>query len=104
MARELTPHRVRNVLAVLLFLVAVLGLGVAAYATHLRPTATALVNSAPEIRTTADAEREIAAWSKRPGKGFWIEPNYPGGDHNYDARIVNLPITRLHVVEPTGVA
>jgi hypothetical protein len=78
-------------------------LSVAAYLNHLRSTATALLNSAKEIRTKADAEREIAGWRTRSGKDFWQESDHPGGDHNYDAQIVNLPIARLHIVEPTGV-
>lgn len=83
--------------------VALLALCVATYLNHLRSTATALINSAQEIRTKADAEREITAWRTRSGKDFWGESDHPGDDHNYDAQIVNLPIARLHIVEPTGV-
>ena len=86
----------------MLVVVALSGLGIAAYLTHLRASATALINSAREIRTTADAERVIAAWKERSGKDFWEESDHPGGDHNYDAQIVNLTLAHLHVVQPTG--
>jgi hypothetical protein len=79
------------------------GLGIVAYLTRVHALASALVNSACEIRTKADAEREIAAWRKRSGKEFWTESDHLSGDHNYDAKIVNLPIARIHIVEPTGV-
>jgi len=99
---RLTPA-VRTVLAVLTVVVTSLGVGIASYAAHLRAKATALIVSAREIHTTADAQREIDAWSQREGKEFWTESDHPGGDHNYDGQIVNLPIARLRVVEPTGV-
>jgi len=78
-------------------------LGTVAYLAHVHALASALIKSAREIRTKADAEREIAAWRKRSGKEFWMESDSPGGDHNYDAVAANLPIARLHIVEPTGV-
>jgi hypothetical protein len=77
--------------------------GLATYLGHIRSTATELIASAREIRTTQDAEREIAAWKVRAGNDFWTESDHPGGDHNYDASIVNLPIARMRVVEPTVV-
>jgi hypothetical protein len=94
---------VRTGFVVLFAVVASLGLGIAVYLVHVRASAKALIDSAREIRTTADAEREIAAWKKRSGKDFWRESDNPGGDHNYDALIVNLAIARLRLVEPTGV-
>jgi len=103
MLRRLTSHGVRTGLAVLAVGIALLGLGIAAYGTHVRATATELIDSAREIRTTADAEREIAAWRKRLGKDFWEESDHTGGDHDYDAQIVNLAIARLRVVEPTWI-
>ncbi|HLZ49966.1 MAG TPA: hypothetical protein VKP61_04390 [Candidatus Acidoferrum sp.] len=77
--------------------------GISAYLARLNALASALIAPAYEIRTKADADRAIAAWSKRFGKGFWTESDHPGGDHNYDAQIVNLTLARLHVVQPTGV-
>jgi hypothetical protein len=93
----------RYVLLTLLALVLVFGLGIAVYLAHIRASATVLINSAREIRTTADAEREIAAWKARSGSDFWKESDHPGGDHNYDAQIVNLAIARLRLVQPTVV-
>src|SRR5215469_4768745 len=77
--------------------------GLATYLGHIRSTATELIASAREIRTTQDAEREIVAWKVRDENDFWTESDHPGGDHNYDASIVNLSIARLRVVQPTGV-
>lgn len=78
-------------------------LGISAYLMRLHALASALITSAYEIRTKSDADREIAAWSKRFGKDFWAESDHPGGDHSYDAQIVNLTLARLRVVQPTGV-
>jgi len=78
-------------------------LGTIAYLAHVHALPSALITSAREIRTKVDAEREIAAWRKRSGKEFWMESDSPGGDHNYDAQVANLPIARLHIVKPTGV-
>jgi hypothetical protein len=80
---------------------ALLGLAIAVYATHIRRSASALIDSARQISTTADAEREIAAWQKRSGKEFWTESDHPGEDHNYDGQIENLALARLRVVQPT---
>ena len=104
MSGRLTPSSVRTVLALLVVVVTSLRVGIAGYAAHLRAKATALIVSAREIRTTADAEREMDAWRQREGKKFWTESNHPGRDHTYDGQIVNLPIAYLRVVEPTGVA
>jgi hypothetical protein len=103
MLRQLTRHVVRTGLLVLVAGSTLFCMGLAVYLTHIRASATALINSAREIRSKADAEREIAAWTKRSGKDFWEESDHPGGDHNYDAQILNLAIARLHVVEPTNV-
>jgi hypothetical protein len=74
-----------------------------AYLFHVRSTAATLITSASEIGSTEDAKRQIAAWKAREGTLFWTETDHPGGDHSYDAVIVNLPIARLHIVKPTGV-
>lgn len=93
----------RYVLRALLALVVLFGLGIAVYLAHIRAPATALIKSARAIRTTADAEREIARWKARSGKDFWEESDHPGGDHNYDAQIVNFAVARLRLVQPTVV-
>ncbi len=90
-------------LVVLLVAVALSGLGIAVHLAHLRASATALINSAREIRTRNDAEREIASWRERSGKDFWEESDHPGGDHNYDAQITNVAVAHLRIVQPTGV-
>jgi hypothetical protein len=81
----------------------VCAVGILACLARLRSVASALVTSAYEIRTKADADREIAAWSKRFGKDFWQESDHPGGDHTYDAQIVSPTLVHLHVVQPTVV-
>ena len=78
-------------------------LSVKAYLMRLHSLASALITAAYEIRTKADADRTISVWSKRFGKDFWVESDHPGGDHNYDAQIVNARLAHLHIVQPTGV-
>ena len=97
-------HRRMHVLVAGLALAVLLLVGgTASYLVHIRRMATELIASAREIRTTEDAEREIAAWKVRAGNGFWTESDHHGEDHNYDASIVNVPIARLRVVQPTEV-
>src|SRR6267154_2842993 len=98
-----THHWVRAGLAVLAAGIALFGLGTAAYAIHVCASAAALIDSAREIRTTADAEREFAKWRKRLGKESWMEIKDSGRGGNYYARIVNRAIARLHIVEPSEV-
>ena len=77
-------------------------LGTIAYLAYVRAMASSLIKSAYDIRTKADAEREIAVWKKKMGIFFWTEGDHPGGDHSYDATVANLPVARLRIVEPTG--
>ena len=101
--RQLPRRWVRTALIVLIAGLLCSGLAIPVYLAHLRHSATALINSARQIRNKADAEREIAFWRDRAGKDFWQESDHLGGDHNYDAQIENLVIARLRIVEPTGV-
>ena len=94
---------IRGLIVAFVLAVVLLVGGIATYLGHVRSMATALVASACEIRTTEDAERAIAGWKARAGNDFWTESDDQFGDHNYDASIVNLPIARLRVVQPTGV-
>ena len=100
---SVSHRRMRVLVAVLALAFLLLVGGTATYLAHIQGMATALIASAREIRTTQDAEREIAAWKARAGNEFWIESDHPGGDHNYDAQIVNLSIARFRIVQPTGV-
>lgn len=75
------------------------GLSIAAYLTHVQASATALIKSARVIRTTADAEREIAAWRRSSGNEFWLESR-EGSEKSYKAQIVN-GIARLGFVQLT---
>ena len=101
--RRLTSHRVRAGLVVLVVGIALFGLGIAACAVRVCASATALIDAASEIRTRADAEREIAKWRKRLGKESWTELDESGRGGNYYARIANLPIARFHVAAPSNV-
>jgi hypothetical protein len=89
--------------AVLFALVGSVCLGITVYLHYIRSSATALIHSAQEIRTTADAEREIAAWSSRLGKDFWRESDHADGDHNYDGSIANALVERFPFSQPTVV-
>ena len=98
MRRRLTHHWVRAGLAVLVVAIALFGLGVAAYAIYFCASATALIDSASQIRTMADAEREIAKWRTRLGKESWMEPDDSGRGGNYYARIAkDLLLSRSEV-------
>jgi len=77
--------------------------GIVAYTVHIHGSALALTASAANIRSTGDAVEEIANWRKREGQLFWRESDQPGGDHNYDAQIENLSLSRFRIVEPTEV-
>jgi len=100
----LTHHWVRAGLAVLVAGIALFGLGIAAYAIHFCASAKALIDSASEIRTTADAEHEYVKWRKRLGKESWMESDDSGRGRNYYARIVNRAIAHLHIVGPSEVS
>jgi hypothetical protein len=97
-----TRRWVRTGLAVFVAVPVLLGIGGAAYAIHLYASAKALINSTREIRTTADAEREIADWKKRSGNQFWVESR-AFSEKTYKAEIVNLQMARLGLMELTGV-
>lgn len=76
---RLTHHWVRAGLAVLIVGIVLFALGITAYAIHVCASATALIDSAGEIRTMADAEREFAKWRKNSRVEFWIEGDGSGG-------------------------
>ena len=106
-----TRHWVCTGLTVLVVAPVLLGIAGAVYAISLRLSARALIHSARTIRTTADAEREIAAWRRRSGNKFWVEKPpvrvWAGvGDvapeKTYKAEIANLEIARLGLVELVG--
>src|ERR1700757_3317161 len=98
---RLTRHWVWTRLAMLVAGIAFCGLGIAAYLSHVQASATDLIKSAQVIRTTADAEREIAAWRKHSGNKFWVESR-DGSEKTYEAQIVN-GIARRGFVQLTEV-
>jgi hypothetical protein len=103
MWKGLTHHWVRAGLAVLVVGTGAFGLGIAAYAFHVCASATALIDSASQIRTTADAEREIASWKENMGTDSWVESDDSSRGGNYYARIANRAIARMHFVEPSKI-
>lgn len=103
MTNQLVPKRVRQVLVVLTIVIGLVAVGIVVYSAHLERVATALIGSVRDVRSTADAERVIAAWRNRSGQRFWQESDHLGGDHNYDGQIDNFLVSRLHILEPTGI-
>jgi hypothetical protein len=101
--RAFTQHRIRAGLAVLVVGIGSFGLGIAACAFHVCASATALIDSASQIRTTADAEREIASWKRNMGTDSWAESDDSGRGGNYYARIANRAIVRMHFVQPSEI-
>ena len=103
MLRLVTHHWIRAGVAVLVVGTSAFALGIAGYAFHICAAATALIDSASQIRTTADAEREIARWKKNMGTDSWAESDDSGRGGNYCARIANGVIARMHFVEPSEI-
>ena len=103
MWRGLTHHWIRAGLAVLVVGTGAFGLGIAGYAFHVCAAATALIDSASQIRTTVDAECEIASWKKNMGTDSWAESENSGRGGNYYARIANRAIARMRFVEPSEI-
>lgn len=91
----------RRALVSMLIAAVVLSFGLLAYGIRVRASANALINSAVGIRSTADAEREIAIWRSRSGCEFLESTDSPNGDHTYDFRIENGLLHRLRIIPPT---
>lgn len=73
------------------------------YAVRLRASAQALIKSASEIQSTADAQRQIATWRNRSGRKFGEEGSVQRGDHSYDIRVENSLLHLLRVAPPAMV-
>jgi threonine dehydrogenase-like Zn-dependent dehydrogenase len=89
--RAFTQHRIRAGLAVLVVGIGLFGLGIAACAFHVCAAATTLIDSASQIRTTADAECEIASWKKNMGTDSWAESDDSGRGGNYSTTSPKSP-------------
>jgi hypothetical protein len=89
----------RRVLSVLLALGISLAVGLLTYGFRVRASANALIDSARRIRSTADAQREIALWRNRSDRDF-SESDATGGDHNYDIHVENGLLGRLGIARP----
>ena len=97
MAGGATFRRVRTALLLVLSLfMAVLVI----YGACLQATAKALIMSAKEIRTTADAERQITVWRGRRLVTFSDEPIELGGDKVYAVQVLNSILSKLRIVQP----
>src|SRR5438445_13750975 len=68
---------------------------------RLRSLSQKLINSASEIHSTADVERQIAILRNRRGLDFWQDSSAQNGDQTYEVRIENGLLHRLRVVPPT---
>lgn len=75
----------------------------AAYAARVRSSAEALISSANEIHSTADAERQIAALRNRSGWSVWQENSTAAGEQTYNVHVENGLLHRLRLVPPTMV-
>jgi hypothetical protein len=96
-------HRwIRAGLAVVVVGTGLFGLAVTVYAFHVCASATALIDSVSQIRTTADAERETGRWKNTIGRDFWVESD-DSGRGGYYARVANRAIARMHFVEPAEI-
>jgi len=91
----------RRVLLVPLIVAGTFLIGVFAYAALVCTSARALINSASGIRSSADAEREIASWRKCLGCSFWENAATKDGDQTYDIHVDNAALTRLGIVRHT---
>jgi len=96
-AGRVTYRRVAKALLLALLLFAAV---LVVYGACLCATAKALINSAKEIRTTADAEREIAAWRGRHLVAFYDAPLELGGDNVYWVEVLNTVLSKLRIVQP----
>jgi len=87
-------HRWLLLLACLLGAVAGVSAGLAAaYSIRLQRSARAILDSAVQIRTTADAAREVAWWRKRFGNNY---QEYQNGDyHCYQVILYPSPLLTL---------
>jgi hypothetical protein len=94
---------VRRALLVLSLSVVLFALGLVIYASRVRASATALINSASEIHSTADAERQIAEWRNQSGRVVSENTSPGNGDHSYDVEVENGLLHRLRIVPPTTV-
>jgi hypothetical protein len=90
----------RRMLLTLPIIVVAFVLGLVAYGLRVRASANALINSAVGIRSTTDAEREIAVWRNRSGSSFW-ENSVSFGDRTYDIHVENGLLNRLGIAHPT---
>jgi hypothetical protein len=94
---------VRRTLLAVLLVIGMCVLAVFAYVLRVRASAKALIDSAVSIRSTADAERQIAVWRKCSGCSFWEATKTGDGDQNYDIHVENGFIGRLGLTEPAMV-
>lgn len=82
-------------------LVFLLAACVGGYALHVRASAQALISSASQIHSIADAERQAAIW--RQSRGY-EEYRSPDGTHQtYKSEVRSGLLSTLHLVPSTGV-
>jgi hypothetical protein len=93
----------RRALIVLVTGIILLMIGLVSYSVRVWSTANGLVASAAEIRSTADAKRQIAVWRNRSGRSFSEETSPNGKDRSYDVGVENGLLHRLRIVPPTMV-
>lgn len=93
----------RRVLLLLGSGILLFALGLVVYAVRVSAAARELINSASAIHSTADAERQVAAWRNRSGRDFWESTSPSDGDQSYDIHVDNGLLHRLRIAPPTMV-
>jgi flagellar basal body-associated protein FliL len=93
----------RRALLLLIVVISLLAAGLGVYAARVYASAAALVSSAREIHSTADAERQIAAWRNRSDRSFWGNTSTDNRDRSYDIHVDNGLLYRLRIASPTMV-
>jgi len=78
--------------------------GLAFYAQHVRASAQALISSAGQIRSAADAERQIAVWRQQFPRGYEESQSTDGIGHAFKFEVRSGLLSTFHVVPSTGVS
>ncbi len=92
----------RHVLLVFGSIFILLAAGAGVYTASLRRSARELIQSAQEIRSTIDANRQIASWRQRSGRGYSESKSPDGAGRAYQFEIGNGAFSKLHLAPSTG--
>src|SRR5437773_8121729 len=99
--KEPLKMSLRRILVVLTAGFFLFAAGLVIYAVRVCASAQALIQSASEIHSTADAKRLIAAWRSHSEWNLNEQRTNQFGEHSYDFRVDNSWLYHLHIVPPT---